>query len=298
MANRLPHTTRKTILQMLCEGNSLRSTSRMTGCHVATIGKVILDFGQSCRNFSDAKLRGLTLGHVEVDEMWTFVAKKQSRLTMEERELRHDIGDVYLWTCLDQETKLIASHLLGKRSANNARKLMVDLSERIVLPNPHASDDHAYQQGGHKTVIQISTDGYAAYPEAIDLAFGPYVRYGIIIKEYKNAVMQYTPSEMVGTKRKPMKGGITPWSICTSHVERHNGTVRTFCKRFARLTNAFSKKFECLSAAIDMYLCYYNWIWRTRFPDDSGKPGKKRPPAAMMAFATTCTRSMNCTTKC
>ncbi len=286
MANRLSHETRKLILRLLCEGNSIRSTSRITGCEKKTVGRVIRSFGECCRNFMDETLHGLKLGHVEVDEMWTFVAKKQARLTTEERQTRGDIGDIYLWTCLDQETKLIASHVVGKRSADMARRLMVDLSQRIVLPKPHESDDHAFHENEHRTVIQISTDGFSAYPEAVDLAFGPYVKYGVLIKEYRNASMQYTPSEMVGTQRKVIKGAISEWSICTSHVERHNLTVRTFMKRFARLSLGFSKKFECLSAACAMFLAYYNFVWRTRYPDQSGKRGRLRPTAAMMAKVT------------
>lgn len=286
MANRIKTETRKMIVRMLCEGNSLRSTSRMTGVHRDTIGRVILEFGECCHNFMDEKIRGLNLRHVQVDEIWTFVQKKQARLTVDERRERSDLGDIYLWTCLDEDTKLIVSHLLGKRSADNARRLMVDLSERIVIPNPHSSDVHSFHEGGYKTVIQISTDGFAAYPEAVDLAFGPHVRYGQIIKQYRNAGMQYDPSEIVGTERRPIKGLLTPWEIGTSHVERHNLTIRTFMKRFARLSLGFSKKFECLDAACSMYLAYYNWIWRTRYPDGSGKAGKRRPPAAMAAGLT------------
>ncbi len=286
MANKIKTDTRKMILKLLCEGNSLRSTSRLTGCHVYTVGQAILSFGEGCRNYMDETFHGLNLHHVEVDEMWTFVAKKQARLTVEEKALRGDIGDVYLWTCLDQDTKLIASYALGKRSADMARRLMVDLAGRIDLPAPHESDAHAYGLGGHKTVIQISTDGFAAYPEAVDLAFGPYVKYGQIIKQYRNAALQYDPSQIVGTERRSVSGNVNEWDICTSHIERHNLTVRTFMKRFARLSLGFSKKFECLSAAVGMYLAYYNFIWRTRYPDKSGRPGKKRPPAAMMAKLT------------
>lgn len=286
MPNRLKPEQQQLILRLLCEGNSIRSTSRVTGCHKNTIEKVIFQFGNACQEFMDERLRGLTLGHIEVDEIWTFVAKKQARLTVREREHRYDIGDVYLWTCLDQATKLIATHVVGKRSADMARRLMLDLSERIELPKPHESDDHAFEQRQHATILQISTDGFAAYPEAVDLAFGPYVRYGILIKEYRNATMNYTPSEMVGTQRRAVKGELTLWSICTSHAERHNLTIRTFMKRFSRLSLGFSKKLECLKAACSMFLCYYNWVWRTRYPDHSGKPGKLRPTAVMMAKVT------------
>lgn len=122
MANRLSNEKRQLILRMLCEGNSIRGTSRITGVHKTTIGNLILGFGNCCRTFLDESLRGLTLRHVEVDEMWTYVRKKQARLTLEERQTRHDIGDVYLWTAIDQDSKLIASHVVGKRSADNARR--------------------------------------------------------------------------------------------------------------------------------------------------------------------------------
>jgi len=159
MANRLKLEQQKLILRLLCEGNSIRSTSRVTGCHKNTVEKVVFRFGNACQEFMDERLRGLTLTHVEVDEIWTIVAKKQARLTISEREERHDIGDIYLWTCLDQHTKLIATHVVGKRSADMARRLMLDLSDRIELPKPHESDDHAFEQRQYATILQISTDG-------------------------------------------------------------------------------------------------------------------------------------------
>ncbi len=286
MANKLKKDTRKMILRLLCEGNSLRSASRLTGAHRMTVGRVIMDFGQACQNFMDEKIRGLNLRHVEVDEQWTFCGKKQARLTVEQKATCGTIGDIYLWIAEDQDTKLIASYALGKRSADMARRFMVDLASRLTFPKPHDSDNHAFQVGQYATVLQISSDGFAAYPEAVDLAFGPYVKYGQIIKQYKNATMQYDPSEIVGTERRSIKGNVNEWDICTSHVERFNGSTRLFCRRFNRLTYAFSKKFECLSAACAMYLCYYNWMWRTRYPDNSGRRGKLRPPAAMMAGVT------------
>lgn len=283
MANRLKHELRATVLRALCEGCSIRATSRMTGVHPDSIGRAILDFGTGCHNLLDERLRGLTLDHIEVDEVWTFVAKKQARLTVEEKALRSDIGDVYLWTALDASTKLLVTYALGKRSADNARRLMVDLSERLVIPRPHESDER-----GYVAITQISTDGFAGYPEAVDLAFGPYAKYGVLIKEYRNADANggYAPSELVATDRRVIKGQFDPRSICTSHVERNNLTIRTFMRRFTRLSLGFSKKLECLTAACGMFAGYYNLIWRTRYPDKSGRPGKKRPTAAMMAGVT------------
>jgi IS1 family transposase len=183
---------------------------------------------------------------------------------VDERLTCHNMGDIYLWYGIDQETMLIPTFLLGKRSANNARKFMLDLASRLVFPKPHASDDHAFAQHVAKVIIQISTDGFAAYPEAVDLAFGPYVKFGTIVKDYRNANIVYQPSELVGTKRTGRRG-IGPdqeSTICTSHVERSNLTVRTFMKRFTRLALGFSKKLANLESAVSLQMANYNFCWR------------------------------------
>ena len=285
MANRLPREKKLSILHHLIEGNTLRSTSRLTGVHRTTIMSHMVKFGEACQRLMDGELRNLTLGHVECDEIWTFVKKKQSRLTIQEREERGDIGDIYVWTAVDNVTKLLVSHIVGKRSADNARRLMVDLRSRITLPRPHEADI----TGEYRKVLQISTDGLAAYPEAVDLAFGPYVKFGTIIKDYRNANMPYTPSEMIGTQRRGVfgiRGDSEERTICTSHGERHNLTIRTLMKRFTRLSLGFSKKLENLEAGVAMFMAYYNWVWRTRYPDDSGQAGRLRPTAAMMSKVT------------
>ena len=147
---------------------------------------------------------------------------------------------------------------------------MVDLSHRLVMPKPHASDPHGYSAGGYIHITQLSTDGFPAYPEAVDLAFGPYAKYGQINKDYRNADQpgRYAPPEMVGTERKGIFGirEDEERSICTSHVERHNLTIRTLMKRFTRLSLGFSKKLENLEAACAMFLAYYNFCLAD--PDD------------------------------
>lgn len=279
---RVPVRDAKLALRLLVEGNSIRSTERITGLHRDTICRLLVHFGQACQAFLDRRMRGLQLTHLEFDEQWSWVYKKDARLTAEERATRHDIGDMYLWTCIDQKTKLMPAFLIGKRSANNARRFMRDVAERIALPGPHASDQHAYKAAGYVPVIQISTDGFPVYPEAVDLAFGPYSRFGTIVKQYRNARMIYTPSEIVGTQRTPRKNmrKNERWTICTSHVERLNGTQRLFVKRLNRLTLCFSKKLENLEAAFAMFAAWYNYCWQTRKP---GNSGEKRPTAAMMA---------------
>ncbi len=279
MANVMSVEKRNTILRMLVEGNSIRSVCRLMQTQIRTVLRQLVWAGEHCRKLMEREFQALKLDHLETDEMWTFVAKKQSRLTIEERAERSDIGDVYLWYSIDQRTKLIPTFLLGKRSADNARRFMRDLASRLTMPTGHASDAHAFQPGGYKPVTQISTDGFAAYPEAVDLAFGPYAKFGTIVKDYKNALMPYTPSEIVGTKRRAVFSmtEAEERSICTSHVERHNLTVRTFMKRFTRLALGFSKKLENLEAACALHMAYYNFCWR---------PGKMRITPAMAAGVT------------
>lgn len=280
MANVMSTEKRNTILRLLVEGNSIRSITRLMGTNIRTVLNQLLWAGEHCKNLMDERLQNLTLRHVEIDEVWTFVAKKQARLTVEEKAERSDIGDVFLWTGIDQDTKLCPTHLLGKRSADNARKFMVNLAKRLapIDTRPHLSDAHAYRPEGYQTRVQISTDGFPGYPEAVDLAFGPHVKFGTIIKEYKNATMAYTPSEMVGTKRTGIQGigDNQRWTICTSHVERNNLTIRTFMKRFTRLALGFSKKLENLEAAVNLHMAYYNFCWR---------PGTMRITPAMAAGA-------------
>lgn len=279
MANRMSTEKRNTILRLLVEGNSVRSVTRLMGTNIPSVLRQLAWAGDHCRDLMDREFRGLTLRHLECDEIWTFVQKKQARLTIEERASRGDIGDVFLWTALDQDSKLIPSYVVGKRSADMAQRLMMDLASRLRRPAPHQSDDHHFSRPGYRPVCQVSTDGFPAYPEADDLAFGPYVKYGVIVKDYRNSRMIYTPSEMVGTQRRKVfgMGEMDERSICTSHVERNNLTIRMFVKRFSRLTLAFSKKLENLENAIALHMAYYNFCWR---------PGKMRVTPAMAAGVT------------
>jgi IS1 family transposase/transposase-like protein len=280
---RVPVETAKMALRLLTDGMSIRAAERITGLHRDTICRLVVFYGNACRRFLDRNMRGLNLTHLQFDEQHTFVAKKQARLPVDERQQTWDQGDIYIWTCIDQKTKLMPSFLMGKRTGDNARRFVMDVALRLKTPNPHASDAHAYGEGGYLQTVQVSTDGFSAYPEAVDMAFGPYVKYGTIIKDYRNAKMtDYTPAEIVGTQRKARAGmdDSEVWTICTSHVERANGTQRLFLKRLNRLTYAFSKKLANLEAAFSMFAVYYNYCWQTRH---KGKSGKKRPTAAMMA---------------
>ena len=282
---RVPLDTAQLALRMLTEGMSIRATERTTGLHRDTICKLLVLFGEACKAFLDRRMRNLTLTHLQFDEQWSWVSRKQARLTADEKAQRHDIGDVFIWTCIDQQTKLMPSFMLGKRSADNARRFLSDVAGRLIFPGAHEADDRDFRQHTYRPIVQISFDGFPGYPEATDLAFDPYAKYGVIIKEYRNANMIYSPSEMVGTRRNGIRGieGRDERTICTSHVERLNGTQRLFLKRLNRLTYCFSKKLRNLEAAFAMFAAYYNYCWRTRRP---GKSGKKRPTAATMAGLT------------
>ena len=159
----------------------------------------------------------------------------------------------------------VFTHRILYEIANrHVRRFMLDLASRLMPANIHAADDHNYHQGEYLPITQISTDGFAPYPEAVDLAFGRYVRYGQCIKDFRNAALPYTPSEMVGTKRKPIFGRLHPSEIGTSHVERNNATIRHFVKRFARLSYCFSKSLDNLAAACALHFAYFNYCWRPR----------------------------------
>lgn len=159
---------------------------------------------------------------------------------------------------------------------------MMDVASRLSFPKPSQSDARDFQPVNYRPVVHISTDGFQAYPEAVDLAFGPHARYGVIVKDYRNASMIYTPSEMVGTTRTGKRGigKRDLHTITTSHVERLNGTQRLFMKRLNRLTYCFSKKLRNLECVFAMFAVYYNYCWQTRKP---GTTGKLRSTAAMMA---------------
>jgi IS1 family transposase len=261
MANILADDKQRMALQML-EGSSLRSVTRLTGIHRTTVMNLLVRFGDAFRQFLDEEMRGLNLRHIQCDEIHTFVQKRQKNLTIDEKRDRYDIGEVYLWTALGTDTKLIPTFVIGKRSGDMARRLMMDLSRRLNMPRPQDWHSTTFDK-----VVQISTDGFIAYPEAVDLAFGPYVKYGTIEKKYRNANMRpgaYSPAELIRTKRKARFGMSEHEmdTICTSHVERNNLTIRTFMKRFNRLTIGFSKKLENLAAATAMHMANYNFVWR------------------------------------
>lgn len=237
------------ILNLIVEGNSLRSITRLTGIHRTTIMKLILRVGNRCRAMMDRWMQNLTLRHVEIDEIWTFVLKKQGRVPVNVSDKL--IGDQYLFLAVDQDTKLIPCYALGKRTKDTTDLFIGDLASRLVLPDLFGPGPRP----------QISSDGWRAYPDSIDAAFAGRCSHGVLIKNYRNAEMpgRYGPPELVGTERRVINGGIGEWSICTSHAERFNLSVRTFLKRFTRLALGFSKKMENLAATASLFIAHFNF---------------------------------------
>jgi len=252
MANHLSKEQERSVIHLLVEGNSLRSITRLTRIHRTTILKLLVRVGKKCREFLDQRMRNLTLSHLELDEIWTFVLKKQRRLSDAE-SLDTSIGDQFLFVAIDMQTKLVPCFAIGKRTRETTEIFTADLASRLVLPDLFEAGDRP----------QLSSDGWQAYPNAIDNAFAGRADYGQIIKNYQPSDQpgRYGPPIMVDTERRVITGQITKRSICTSHVERNNLSIRTFMKRFTRLSLGFSKKLTNLIAAVSLHMAYYNYCW-------------------------------------
>lgn len=232
------------VLSALVEGNSIRSTSRMTGVHKTTITRLLNEVGNQCASMLDAKMRNLHCEAIEADEVWTFVGKKERKLTPEEKLNGSGLGDQYVFVGLDPETKLVPTFIVGKRDAKTTRQFVQDLRRRI---NNHP---------------QITTDGFLPYLDAIERAFGSEVDYATLVKTYAAqdpGPGRYSPPKVSGVEITRISGKPQEKRICTSYVERNNLTMRLALKRLNRLTLAFSKKLENLKAALFLHFAYYNF---------------------------------------
>lgn len=226
----------------LVEGSSIRSVERMTGIHRDTIMRLMVRTGQNCERLLDEKMRHLQCRNIEVDELWCFVGKKQRHRRIIDNP---EFGDQWVFVALDSESKLVPSHIVGKRSAKNAEAFLSDLAGRL--------DNR----------VQISSDTLSAYVNAVENAFGSNVDYGQIVKTYEAEPLgpgRYSPPEVVGATKIVISGSPDQSRICTSYVERNNLTIRMQQRRFTRLTNAFSKKLENLKAAVALHFAHYNFV--------------------------------------
>jgi len=238
------------VLHLLVEGNGLRSIQRLTGVRRDTTARLMVRVGTRLRGVMDRRFRNLKLSHLQCDEIWTFVRKKQAQLKPAERD-NPALGDQYLYIALDETTKMVPSFAIGKRTVETTELFMDDLAARIVVPDLLLPGPRP----------MISTDGFNAYPNAVDGAFGGGVHYGTLIKDFTESEQpgRYGPPEMTGAVRQVIQGAFGKWDICTSHVERHNLSIRTFLRRFTRLALGFSKKLENLTACVRLYIAHYNF---------------------------------------
>lgn len=243
--NKLDHAARARILHLLCEGNSIRATTRLTGASKKAVSKLLVDAGQAAAWYQDRVFRNLTCKRVQVDEIWAFVYAKQKNVATA-RAAPDGAGDVWTWTAIDAETKLIPSWYVGGRDAECASVFMNDLASRL------------------SNRVQLTSDGHKAYLEAVEGAFGADVDYAMLIKLYGNspesAKGRYSPAECTGAKKEPITGTPAPEHISTSYSERSNLTVRMHTRRFTRLTNAFSKKVENHAHSVALFAMYYNFV--------------------------------------
>jgi len=242
--NRLNLNKRAQILGCLVEGNSLRATARMTDTAINTVVKLLIDVGQACAEYQNKAFRNLKCKRLQCDEIWSFCYAKAKNVP-EDKKGQFGYGDVWTWTAICADSKLIPSWFVGNRDAETASIFMEDLASRFT----------------HR--VQLTTDGHRAYLEAVEGAFGADIDYAMLIKLYGEITPEgqrkYSPAECIGCKTEVITGNPERKHISTSYAERQNLTMRMSMRRFTRLTNAFSKKVENLVHAVSLHFMFYNF---------------------------------------
>jgi IS1 family transposase len=243
--NKLPLDKRTQILAMLCEGSSMRSISRVCDVSINTVSKLLIDAGKACAAFHDEKVRDVKARRVQVDEIWSFTAAKQKNVAGMKKPVA-GAGDTWTWTAIEAQSKLILTWLVGGRDSEYAMAFMDDLRSRLA------------------NRVQLTSDGHRAYLEAVEGAFGGDVDYAMLVKLYGHALegaqVRYSPAVCLGARKTPIEGDPDPAHVSTSYAERQNLTMRMQMRRFTRLTNAFSKKFENHMHMVALYTVWYNYV--------------------------------------
>src|SRR5258708_1047250 len=250
MANVLSFDKQVTIIGSVDEGSSIRDLERMTGVHRDTIMRLGVKVGQGCAKVQDAIMRDLTCTHLQMDEIWGYIGKKQRHVAPSDDP---SMGDAWTFCAIDSATKLVPAFKVGKRDAATANAFLADLAPRL------------------RNRVQLSTDGLAAYVEAVELPFGADVDYAKIIKTYqddqsKTPERRYSAARIVTMEKRAVQGDPDMKAANTSYVERLNATTRQHMRRLTRLTHAFSKKLENFEAAGSLHFAYYNLVKKPATP--------------------------------
>jgi IS1 family transposase len=241
--NRLSMAKQVQIVSAFIEGNSVRSTCRMTGVSKGAALRLLVDLGTACAEYHDEHVRNLKVRRLQADEIWSFTGAKAKNVTPEKKA--QGWGDTWTWVALDADTKLCVSYLVGGRDSGWAHEFMQDCANRI------------------SNRVQITTDGHKAYLEAVENAFGADIDYAQLQKIYgapsDQEQRRYSPARCIGSDMKVVSGDPDPKHVSTSYVERQNLSMRMGMRRFTRLTNGFSKKAENHCHAIALYFMFYNF---------------------------------------
>jgi IS1 family transposase len=242
--NKLPSAKRAQILGMMAEGVSLRAISRLTGASKNTLAKLVEDAGEAFSEYQDRVFRDLSCKRVQVDEIWSFIHCKAKNVARA-KSAPPEAGDIWSWTALCADTKLIPSWYVGRRDTVAARHFIGDLALRL------------------KSRVQLTSDGHGPYLQAVEESFGADVDYAMLVKHYAEptgALGRYSPGECISTEQRRVEGRPDPAHVSTSYVERSNLSIRMGNRRFTRLTNAFSKKAENHAHALAIYFMHYNFV--------------------------------------
>jgi len=242
--NKLPIEKRVQIIQLLVEGNSIRSCTRIADVSKNTVVKLLVDVGIACMNFHDRMVVNMPTKKLQCDEIWSFVYAKQKKVKRINKP-GINMGDVWTWVAIDADTKMVVSWFVGPRNTTTAINFMKDVSSRIK--------DNS---------LQITTDGFTAYPEAVRIFFDN-PDFAVLDKQYGSGYLigkMDRRRQYIGANKITISGNPDPKHISTSFVERQNLTMRTNIKRFTRQTNAFSKKVENHCYAIALHFIYYNFV--------------------------------------